>query len=88
MTRLLRACFDENTHAQIQTKMHDIFLDRGYPHTLVSRVMHSVKFSDRADKLRDRSREECQYDTFLVTECSPDMDAWNLPMSPSLALAL
>ena len=78
MTRLLRSCSDEATYKSIQAKMHDIFLDRGYPRSLITNTMHKLKFSDRAEKLKDRNREQCSYDTFLVTEYSSDLNTREL----------
>ena len=40
MTRLLRACSDEQMYAKIKNKMYDIFRDRNYP-------SHLIRDSDR-----------------------------------------
>ncbi len=41
LTRLLRACSDEQQYGLIQKKMLDIFKDRGYPTKLILKVASS-----------------------------------------------
>ncbi len=78
MTRLLRACSDEQMYAQIQKKMYDIFRDRNYPPYLIRDVQRQVGYHTRPNIITQKDKEQCPYDTFLVTEYTPDLDVKKL----------
>ncbi len=78
MTRLLRACSDEQMYAQIQKKMYDIFRDRNYPSHLIRDVQRQVSYHTRPNIITQKEREQCPYNTFLVTEYTPDLDVKKL----------
>ena len=78
MTRLLRACSDMECYANIQQKMSRIFRDRGYPKHLLERATESVPFTDRRRLLEKSAEKDTKYDTFLVTEYTPDLDVKQL----------
>ncbi len=78
MTRLLRACSDEQTYRQIQKKMYDIFRDRDYPSHLIKEVQRQVDYHTRPNIIAQREREQCPYDTFFVTEYTSDLDVKKL----------
>ncbi len=78
MTRLLRACSDEQVYRQIQNKMYDIFRDRNYPPYLIRDVQRQVGYHTRPNIITQKEREQCPYDTFLVTEYTSDLDVKKL----------
>ncbi len=78
MTRLLRACSDEQVYRQIQKKMYDILRDRNYPPYLIRDVQRQVGYHTRPNIITQKEREQCPYDTFLVTEYTPDLDVKKL----------
>jgi len=78
LTRLLRACSDENHFDLIKQKMLKLFKDRGYPHKLILDTMDSVPFTKRQELINDREMETNPYDTFLVLPYTPDMNVRQL----------
>ncbi len=55
LTRLLRACSDEQQYTLIKKKMKVIFKDRGYPRHLVTRAIDSVPFHKRESPGQQRA---------------------------------
>ena len=78
MTRLLRSCSEETEYNNIQFKMYKIFTDRGYPPNLIKKVEQQVSYSSRTEALTQKAKEPCKYDTFLVTEYTPDLNVKTL----------
>ena len=74
LTRVLRNCSKEQEHSKTSTKMAKIFKDRGYPTQLVDRIQNKVPYSARPELIKPREKEPCQYQTFLVTEYTPDLN--------------
>ncbi len=74
LTRLLRACSNENTYIEVADKMTKAFRERGYPKKLIKRVQDSVPYSNRINLIQERNRPPCTYDTFLVIQFTPDLD--------------
>jgi hypothetical protein len=78
MTRLLRNCSSETEYMRVRTKMASIFRDRGYPRNLIRDTMSLVEFSHRQQALDPQSKPPCPFDTFLVTEYTPDLNTREL----------
>ena len=78
MTRLLRSCSEETEYNKIQKKMYEIFTDRGYPPNLIKKVQQQVTYPSRTAALSQKVKEPCKYDTFLVTEYTPDLNVKTL----------
>ena len=78
MTRLLRSCSEETEYNKIQKKMYEIFTDRGYPPNLIKKVQQQVTYSSRTEALSQKVKEPCKYDTFLVTEYTPELNVKTL----------
>ena len=74
LTRLLRNCSQEQEYCKTSTKMAKIFKDRGYPNQLVDRIQNQVPYSARPEIIKSREKEPCKYETFLVTEYTPDLN--------------
>ena len=74
-TRLLRACSSEDEYNTVQNKMFQAFKDRGYPAKLIKRIQNSVQYTQRKNILDPKQKPPCPYDTFLVLEYTPDIDA-------------
>jgi len=74
MTRLLRACSSEQEYTKIQQKMFKLFKERGYPTTLIKTVQQSVPFAKRAETLQTKEATPQEYETFFVTEYTPDLN--------------
>ena len=51
LTRLLRACSDEQQYSLIKNKMLVIFKQRGYPHHLIYQAIDTVPFNKRGELL-------------------------------------
>ncbi len=51
LTRLLRACSDEQQYSLIKNKILVIFKQRGYPHHLIYQAIYSVPFNKRGELL-------------------------------------
>ncbi len=54
------------------------FRDRNYPPYLIRDVQRQVGYHTRPNIITQKEREQCPYDTFLVTECTPDLDVKKL----------
>lgn len=54
--------------------MYKAFRDRGYPAKLIKEVQESVPFSYRHTTLCSNKNKECEFDTFLVMDYTPDLD--------------
>lgn len=78
LTRLLRACSNQEEYHKIQLKMHKIFRDRGYPAQLIKSVQEMVPYSKRQEILHKPESPPCPYETFLVTQYTPDLDVTKL----------
>lgn len=74
LTRLLRACSNQGTFDKVIDKMTTIFRDRGYPKSLITRMVQTVPYSVRPQVLSPTNRPPCDYDTFLVTHYTKDLD--------------
>ncbi len=74
LTRLLRACSDEQEFLTVKKKLVTAFTDRGYPYRLVNRVCNSLPFQERERILKGKQQQTCPYDTFLVLEYTSDLD--------------
>lgn len=74
LTRLLRACSDENTYITVIQKLKSAFTDRDYPTKLLCETIRSVPYSSRPNILLQKDREPCPYDTFLVLPYTQDLD--------------
>ncbi len=74
LTRLLRACSNEKDYKQVIKKMHQAFRDRGYPESLINKMENSVPFTNRPNIIQQATKQQCQYDTFLIIQYTPDLD--------------
>ena len=54
--------------------MNKIFKDRGYPPHLIKRIQDQVPYTNRQKVLEQKTKGDCPYDTFLVTEYTPDLN--------------
>ena len=77
LTRLLRACSDQEVYGQIKSKMSRIFKDRGYPKRLIYHTIQEVPFSNRAQVLHP-TKPPSPFDTYLVLDYTPDLDVSNI----------
>jgi len=78
LTRLLRACSDEDTYITVIKKLKSAFTDRDYPTRLLCETVRSVPYSSRCNILLQKDKEPCPYDTFLVLPYTQDLDLRNI----------
>ncbi len=74
LTRLLRACSDEDTYNNIVHKLTTVFSDRNYPSRILRDTIQSVPYNCRQDILSQKDKEPSPYDTFLVLPYTKDLD--------------
>ena len=78
MTRLLRACSSESDYHKTRDKLYKVLRDRGYPNYLIKKVQEEVPYAHRCNVIKEKQSKPCSYDTFLVTEYTPDLDTKKL----------
>ena len=69
LTRLLRACSNEETYKQVSSKLTKALEERGYPKQMLQRTLQQVPFQNRTQLLQGKEEKEIQttYDTFFKT---------------------
>lgn len=78
LTRLLRACSNQEIYEEVSGKLLSSLEERGYPIDLLQRTLSSVPFSNRAKLLAGEKNDRQAYDTFLKVKYSPDLDTRKL----------
>ena len=84
LTRLLRACSDQEAYERVTNKLLAAFKDRGYPNYLLQTTLQQVPFLDRARILNKRMvdrqpiNDRQIYDTFFKVNYTPDLDTRSL----------
>ena len=85
LTRLLRACSNEETYRQVADKILEAFKDRGYPKDVLQRTLQLVPFQNRSNLLKGEKEDGQKYDTFLKVNYTPDLDTKSLRTTLKLA---
>ena len=85
LTRLLRACSNEETYTNVSGKLFKALIERGYPNNMLRKTLQQVPFSIRDNVLKGSQKTSQTYDTFLKVKYSPDLDtkALNRIISPN-----
>jgi hypothetical protein len=74
LTRLLRACSDEEIYKSISNKILNAFRDRGYPNSILQRTLQQVPFPNRTQLLEKKKGDVTKPDTFLKVNYTPDLN--------------
>ncbi len=78
LTRLLRACSNEETYINVSNKLLKALKERGYPNHLLQNTLQQVPFQNRDILLMQRKGERQNYDTFLKVSYTLDLDTKSL----------
>ena len=80
LTRLLRACSNEETYKNVSDKLLKALKERGYPSVLLTKALQQVPFQNRVKLLHKRGEENNKthdkptYDTFFKISYTPDLN--------------
>lgn len=78
LTRLLRACSDERTYKKAADVILSKFKKRGYPNSLLQRILQQVPFQNRTELFNREKEVKQTYDTFFKINYTPDLDTRSL----------
>ena len=80
LTRLLRACSNEQTYEHTTHKILQAFKDRGYPDDMLQRILQSVPFTNRTALLQQNKKENQpeQSTSFLKVNYTPSLNTSSL----------
>ena len=74
LTRLLRACSDEETYQSVSDKILKTLKERGHPNHLLQKTLQQVPFQNRYNLLNPVKEAKQTYDTFFKVSYTPTLD--------------
>ena len=78
LTRLLRACSNEETYSIVSDKILKTLRARGYPNHLLQKTLQQVPFQNREHLLKTGKEVRQTYDTFFKVSYTPKLDTKSL----------